>query len=76
MFDDIQYHVTFRDEEWKGTVEGGSRASVTGSTKEDVVKETIQLAKNSRNSQVIIHKKDGVFQEERTYGNDPFPPRG
>jgi hypothetical protein len=26
--------------------------------------------------QVKIHKKDGTIESERTYGDDPYPPRG
>ncbi|CAM1352172.1 DUF2188 domain-containing protein [Tenacibaculum ascidiaceicola] len=71
------YHVTKNpDGTWKGKVQNGERASVVGDTKADVVKKTTDLAKNQQNTQVIIHKKDGKFQEERTYGNDPHPPNG
>jgi hypothetical protein len=27
-------------------------------------------------SQLIVHTADGKFEEEFTYGNDPFPPKG
>jgi hypothetical protein len=33
------------------------------------------LAKRQQ-GQVVIRKKDGTIQEERTYGKDPFPPKG
>ncbi|HCT29243.1 MAG TPA: hypothetical protein DIW31_00560 [Bacteroidales bacterium] len=72
------YHVTKTDEGWQGKLEGGQRASVKGDTKEEVVKKTIELAKNQEDSSVRIHKLDGEIQEERTYPrkSDPFPPEG
>jgi len=70
------YHVVKEEDGWKGTVEGASRASVTGDNKAEVVKETIDLAKSQPNTQVVIHKENGQIQEERTYGDDPHPPIG
>ncbi len=72
------YHVTKTDNGWQGKKEEGKRASITGETKEEVTKKTIELAKSQGNTSVIIHKTDGRFQEERTYprSSDPFPPEG
>lgn len=72
------YHITKTDNGWKGKRENGERASVIGSTKDEVVKKTIEIAKNKGDTSIIIHKKDGTFQEERTFpkGSDPFPPEG
>lgn len=72
-----KYHVT-KDEDgnWKGTAQGGKRASVVADTKKEAVRKTIEIAKKQQDSQVIIHKQDGKIQEERTYGNDPHPPKG
>jgi len=76
-----RYHVTERnDGTWAGKIEGASRASVVGETKAEVLKETIQMAKNQSLAQVLVHKRKaagGGIQEERTYGGkDPFPPKG
>jgi len=72
------YHVTKSDDGWQGKKEGGERASVKGNTKEEVLKKTIEIAKNQGDASVVIHKQDGKIQEERTYpkGSDPFPPEG
>lgn len=72
------YHVTKTDDGWKGKKEGGERSSVTGTTKEEVIKKTIELAKKQGDTSVVIHKRDGKIQEERTYPKvgDPFPPEG
>jgi len=72
------YHVTKSDDGWQGKKEGGERASVKGNTKEEVLKKTIEIAKNQGDASVVVHKQDGKIQEERTYpkGSDPFPPKG
>jgi hypothetical protein len=72
------YHITKTDNGWQGKLEGGQSASVRGRTKEEVVKNTIKIAKQHDNSSVKIHKSDGKIQEERTYPkkSDPSPPKG
>lgn len=72
-----KYHVTQRDDgKWQGKMEGADRASVVGETKKSAVSRTTEIARNKGNSQVFIHKQDGKIQEERTYDNDPYPPKG
>jgi hypothetical protein len=72
------YHVTKTNDGWQGKLEDSQRASVKGTTKEEVLKKTIEIAKKQDNSSVKIHKSDGKFQEERTYPkkSDPYPPEG
>lgn len=73
------YHVMRSGKDgWKGALEHSTRASVTGSNKQEVVDRTIAMAKHHAMSSVIIHKIDGSIQEERTFprSSDPNPPRG
>lgn len=72
------YHVTKTKDGWQGKAQNGERASAKGATKKEVVEKTIEIAKNSGNSSVKIHKGNGQFQEERTYPkkSDPYPPKG
>jgi hypothetical protein len=71
------YHVVPRpDGSWAGVVGGAKRASTAGENKARVVERTIEIAKEQPLSQVVVHKQDGTIQEERTYGRDPFPPKG
>lgn len=35
-----------------------------------------KVAKANQPSQLVVHKADGTFEYEHTYGNDPFPPVG
>ena len=77
MSDRKVYHVVPRpDGAWAGEGEGAKRASVVGDTKAEVLERTIEIAKEHPLSQVIVHKQDGVIQEEHTYGEDPYPPKG
>ena len=72
-----KYHVTKRpDGTRQGKAQGGQRASVVADTKKEAMADTIRIAKNKPSSQVIIHKQNGRFQEERTYNGDPYPPEG
>jgi len=77
MSDRTRRHVTQRpDGDWQVKKEGGQRASAVAETKEDAVRDGIRISRNDTNSQLLIHKSDGTFQEERTYGKDPNPPKG
>lgn len=73
-----KYHVTHRsaDSKWQGKLEGADRASVIEDTKAEAVAKTCDIARNNQPSSVYIHKMDGTIEDERTYGNDPYPPRG
>lgn len=73
-----RYHVSKTQEGWQGKLEKAGRASVTGETKQEVVKKTIGLAKKASSGEVVIHGRDGKIKEERTYPRsaDPNPPKG
>ncbi len=77
MADRTKYHVTKRpDGPWQTKAEGASRASIVAQTKAEVVDRTRDLANAKPLAQVLIHKADGRFQTEHTYGKDPYPPKG
>jgi uncharacterized protein YdaT len=70
-------HVVYNQTEkrWRVDVTGNKRASGTHTTKTAAVDQGRRLA--SRNtSELVVHKQDGKIGERRSYGNDPFPPRG
>ena len=71
------YHVApGADGSWKVQAEGASRASSAHPTKAGAVDRGRELAKGQPLGQLIIHKTDGSFQTEHTYGKDPYPPKG
>ncbi len=41
-----------------------------------LVRWAVAYARARQPSQVVIHGRDGRIKDERTFGNDPFPPRG
>ncbi|MCJ7563849.1 MAG: DUF2188 domain-containing protein [Candidatus Aminicenantes bacterium] len=61
---------------WKIQKEGAKRPVKTFDNKKDAVDFSRDIAKNQPLGQLKILKKDGTFQEKRTYGKDPFPPKG
>jgi len=61
------YHVTKTNEGWQGKLTSGKRASVVGKIKEDVVKKTIRIARNTGKCIVKIHSVDNKVQETRRY---------
>jgi hypothetical protein len=70
------YHVTKKDDVWRVAGENSQRADSLHSTKASAVERAKELAKAQPLGQVIIHKQDGKFQTEHTYGKDPYPPEG
>lgn len=69
------YYVLTENGDWKVTREGGTVLS-THANKDDAIKAAVTLAKANEPSQVKVQKQDGTWDEERTYGQDPFPPPG
>lgn len=70
-----RHHVVPHESGWAVRREGADRASTVTRTKEQAVEHARDVAQRER-GEVIIHRENGTIQEERSYGNDPFPPRG
>jgi hypothetical protein len=60
---------------WAVQREGASRAASLHRRQEDAIARGSALAERNR-GQLRIKARDGSIRDERTYGNDPFPPRG
>lgn len=65
------WHVTTHENGWQVKRRGGQRATAVAPNQEDAIELAVQIAKNNKPSQVIIHSIDGTIREERTYGDDP-----
>jgi len=76
MSDRTTYHVNHVNGRWQGKIENAARASFTAETKDEAIATAVELAKHNMPSSVRIHKLDGTFEDERTFQDDPFPPRG
>ena len=75
------YYVLTHARGWEVRMEGHPEGSFVYDTKERAVAAAaeagnINWTQNKRPSGVRVQLQSGQWQEERTYGNDPFPPRG
>ena len=57
-------------------IKEGGRVLARAGTKANAVRRGRAIAQAMQPSQLIIHRKDGTFESEYTYGGDPYPPRG
>ena len=60
---------------WDVVEEGGPKVS-HHQTKPPAVAKAVQQAKQAELGEVRIKREDGTIQDERTYGKDPYPPKG
>lgn len=63
-------------QKWKVTKTGQSRALKRFDIKSNAINYGVKVSKNNKPSQLFIKNKDGKIAEERTYGDDPYPPNG
>ena len=71
------FHVATRDGKWVVTREGYPDGEFDSfETKDEAVERARGEAKQQMPSQVKIHRMDGTIENESTYGDDPYPPRG
>ena len=69
-----RYDVSPDGDDWKVTTDGTTVKKFD--TKQPAIDEAVRRAKPKGPSQVVIHRKDGTIQDERTYEGDPVPPKG
>jgi len=70
------YDVTTHLSGWQVKKRGNTYASATEALKDLAVRRGQEIAKANQPSQLVVHKADGTFEYEYTYGNDPYPPAG
>jgi len=69
-----RYDVVPYNTNW--AVKYGGVVQSSHALKSTAIDSGVRLARANEPSQLIIHRADGTIEDERTYGNDPFPPRG
>jgi hypothetical protein len=71
------YHVSKSGDGWELKKQGASRASITASTKAEIVQLASEFL-DGKTASLKIHKEDGTIQEERTYPRsaDPVKSKG
>lgn len=67
-------HVVPSASGWAVRKSGAERASRVFSTKEKAVEYGRELSK-SEQTELYIHKSNGMIQNRNSYGNDPHPPK-
>lgn len=68
-------HVVHSQGEWKVRREGSLRASKVFVSKRDAVDYGRRIGRADR-VELYIHNMDGRISDRRSFGGDPFPPRG
>lgn len=69
------YHLAPNDGKWVVKKALAVRASKIFDNKMEAKIYAVKLAQNDK-TELVIHGKDGRIQDRRSYGNDPFPPKG
>lgn len=70
----VVYHVVPHKEGW--AIKRSREVVDTHPTKAEAVQRGMELGRSHVKGQLVIHKKDGTIQEERTYGADPRKTKG
>lgn len=70
------YEVAPDGSDWVVKRHGAGRAAARFSNKKPAVDRGVETCKNNKPSELIIKDRYGRIQDRRTYGDDPFPPRG
>ena len=71
----VTYHVVPTADEWRLKRQGEARYT-SFETKSEAIRAGVKEARSHEAGQLIIHKENGQFQEERTYGSDPSKTEG
>ncbi len=68
-------HVLPRNGNWAVHGAGNSRDTSVHATQSGAISAARNVAQNKQ-SEVVIHGRDGRIREKNSYGNDNCPPRG
>jgi hypothetical protein len=69
-----QYWVQYLESRWKVRHNGTTLSS--HAVKDDAVNAGVTVAKANAPSELVICRADGTIEDKRTYGDDPYPPKG
>ncbi len=68
-------HVTKKGDFWQVIGEGNSKATRIVDTQAEAIGIARKIAINKQ-SELLIHGRDGKIREKNSYGNDNYPPKG
>jgi len=69
-----QFHVVPAGDQWR--IERDGLTVSEHPTQEEAIQQAREQAQASKPSQLLVHGRDGRIEDESTYQDDPFPPRG
>ena len=69
-----RYDVTPNAGKWQ--LRRDQKVVSTHERQDDAVAAGRDAARSDQPSQLVVHGADGKIQDESTYQNDPFPPKG
>lgn len=69
-------HVVPSLDGWMVKTEGAQRASSVHETQTAALAAASSAARERGVGSVVVHRPDGTFREERTYGSDPTKSKG
>lgn len=72
---DKNQHVLPSGDKWAVFGEGNRKKTRITQTQREAIEIARKIARNKQ-SELVIHGKDGRIRQKDSYGNDPFPPRG
>lgn len=67
-------HVTPHKDGWQVRTEGRERATTIQATQAQAISKGREIA-ISRQTELIIHGRDGKIRNSNSFGNDPCPPK-
>lgn len=70
-----QHVTTTGNGKWQVKGEGNSKATAIFDTQAEAIERAREIAIKQK-SELLIHGKNGQIRDKKSYGNDPFPPRG
>ena len=68
------YWVQYLDSRWK--LRHNQQTLSTHVLKDDAIDAGVKVAKANQPSEPVICRMDGTIEDKRTYGDDPYPPKG
>jgi len=68
-------HVVKRDNGWAVKGAGNKKVTAIAPTQKQAIDIAKAIATNKQ-SEVVIHGRDGKIRDRNSYGNDPYPPKG
>ena len=68
-------HVVPHNGLWAIRGEGNRRVSVVTHTQQEAIEIARKIAQNQK-SELFIHRPNGQIRDRKSYGKDPYPPKG